>query len=107
MAQSKRVTPLSAYTMVKARLHAITQQIAIELAVNNIRVNVVSPAIVNTPIYESFLEHAKCMQRLPHLMTFTRVKCYHLDFRVVCFCINCVKRVIKYSLLTLHLTSLT
>ena len=42
--------------MAKAGLHALTQHMAMELADKNIRVNAVSPAVVKTPIYESFIE---------------------------------------------------
>ena len=54
--QAVKATPSSAYSMAKAGLHALTQHMAMELAENNIRVNAVSPAVVKTPIYESFIE---------------------------------------------------
>lgn len=41
--------------MAKAGLHSLTQHLAMELAGNNIRVNAVSPAVVETPIYEGFI----------------------------------------------------
>ena len=44
--------------MAKAGLHALTQHLAMELASNNIRVNAVSPAVVETPIYEGFIAPA-------------------------------------------------
>ncbi|MFZ4860872.1 SDR family NAD(P)-dependent oxidoreductase [Sphingobacterium sp. Mn56C] len=47
--------PASAYAVAKAGLLALTKQLAIELADFNIRVNAVSPSIVVTPIYESFV----------------------------------------------------
>ncbi len=53
--QSIKATPSSAYSMAKAGLHALTQHMAMELADGNIRVNAVSPAIVKTPIYNSFI----------------------------------------------------
>lgn len=37
------------------QLHALTKNIAIELGANGIRVNAVSPAVVQTPIYEGFI----------------------------------------------------
>jgi len=37
--------------MQKAGLHSLTQHMAMELADDNIRVNAVSPAVVNTPVY--------------------------------------------------------
>ena len=39
----------------KAGLHSLTQHLAMELAQHNIRVNAVSPAVVETPIYEGFI----------------------------------------------------
>ncbi len=53
--QAVQATPSSAYSMAKAGLHAFTQHLALELAKAGIRVNAVSPAIVNTPIFEGFL----------------------------------------------------
>ena len=51
--QAVKATPSSAYSMQKAGLHALTQHLAMELADDNIRVNAVSPAVVETPVYES------------------------------------------------------
>jgi NAD(P)-dependent dehydrogenase (short-subunit alcohol dehydrogenase family) len=53
--QAIAATPSSAYSMAKAGLHALTQHLALELASAGIRVNAVSPAVVETPIYEAFL----------------------------------------------------
>ncbi len=49
--QAVKATPSSAYSMQKAGLHSLTQHLAMELADFNIRVNAVSPAVVNTPVY--------------------------------------------------------
>jgi len=54
--QAIKATPSSAYSMAKAGLHALTQHMAMELADKKIRVNAVSPAVVKTPIYESFID---------------------------------------------------
>lgn len=54
--QAIKATPSSAYSMAKAGLHSLTQHLAMELADHNIRVNAVSPAVVETPIYGSFIE---------------------------------------------------
>ncbi|MFC1747221.1 SDR family NAD(P)-dependent oxidoreductase [Pseudomonadota bacterium] len=54
--QAIKATPSSAYSMAKAGLHSLTQHMAMELADNHIRVNAVSPAVVKTPIYESFIK---------------------------------------------------
>ncbi len=51
--QAVKATPSSAYSMQKAGLHAFTQHLAMELADHQIRVNAVSPAVVETPVYEN------------------------------------------------------
>ena len=53
--QAVEATPSSAYSMAKAGLHSLTQHLALELAKHGIRVNAVSPAVVETPIYEGFI----------------------------------------------------
>lgn len=62
--QSIKATPSSAYSMAKAGLHAFTQHLAMELAEYDIRVNAVSPAVVVTPIYGSFIEEDKIEETL-------------------------------------------
>src|SRR5471030_2817558 len=57
--QAIAATPSSAYSMAKAGLHALTQHLAMELASSRIRVNAVSPAVVETPIYEGFIPKAE------------------------------------------------
>lgn len=57
--QAVKATPSSAYSMAKAGIHAFTQHLAMELAEYNIRVNAVSPAVVETPIYENFIAPAE------------------------------------------------
>jgi len=49
--QAVKATPSSAYSMQKAGLHSLTQHLAMELADHKIRVNAVSPAVVDTPVY--------------------------------------------------------
>jgi len=49
--QAVKATPSSAYSMQKAGLHSLTQHMAMELAEHKIRVNAVSPAVVDTPVY--------------------------------------------------------
>ena len=49
--QAVKATPSSAYSMQKAGLHSFTQHLAMELAESKIRVNAVSPAVVDTPVY--------------------------------------------------------
>ena len=62
--QAIKATPSSAYSMAKAGLHSLTQHLAMELADSNIRVNAVSPAVVITPIYASFIEESKIEETL-------------------------------------------
>lgn len=57
--QAIAATPSSAYSMAKAGLHSLTQHLAMELATKRIRVNAVSPAVVETPIYEGFIPKAE------------------------------------------------
>ncbi len=53
--QAIGATPSSAYSAAKAGVHALTRNLAIELAPHNIRVNAVAPAVVETPVYETFM----------------------------------------------------
>ena len=62
--QAVKATPSSAYSMAKAGLHALTQHMAMELADHKIRVNAVSPAVVNTPMYEAFIDPAEMDEAL-------------------------------------------
>lgn len=62
--QAIAATPSSAYSMAKAGLHSLTQQLAMELAAKRIRVNAVAPAVVETPIYEGFIPKAEVHQAL-------------------------------------------
>jgi len=48
-------TPSSAYSLAKGGLHALTRNLALELAPHMIRVNAVAPAVVATPIYQKFV----------------------------------------------------
>ena len=53
--QAIGATPSSAYSAAKGGLHALTRNLALELAPHQIRVNTVAPAFVATPIYKKFL----------------------------------------------------
>jgi NAD(P)-dependent dehydrogenase (short-subunit alcohol dehydrogenase family) len=49
-------TPTSAYSAAQAGRHALTKNLAIELAPHNVRVNTVALAFVETPAYERFMD---------------------------------------------------
>jgi len=68
--QAISATPSSAYSMAKAGIHSLTQHLAMELAANRIRVNAVSPAVVQTPIYEGFIPKEEVNQALQGFNSF-------------------------------------
>lgn len=68
--QAIQATPSSAYSMAKAGLHSLTQHLAMELAQHGIRVNAVSPAVVQTPIYEGFIPKAEVHSALQGFNSF-------------------------------------
>ncbi len=62
--QAIGATPSSAYSLAKGGLHALTRNLALELAPHQIRVNAVAPAVVATPIYEKFVPADKIEETL-------------------------------------------
>ena len=62
--QAIAATPSSGYSVGKGGLHALTRNLAIELAPHQIRVNAVAPAVVATPIYERFVPKDKLDETL-------------------------------------------
>jgi NAD(P)-dependent dehydrogenase (short-subunit alcohol dehydrogenase family) len=62
--QAIGATPSSGYSVAKAGLHALTHNLALELASHQIRVNAVAPAVVATPIYERFVPQDKLEETL-------------------------------------------
>ena len=53
--QAVEATPSSAYSAAKGGVHTLTRNLAIEFAKDKIRVNAVAPAVVETPVYGSFI----------------------------------------------------
>ena len=68
--QAVQATPSSAYSMAKAGLHSLTQHLAMELASAKVRVNAVSPAVVETPIYEAFIPQSQVHEALQEFNRF-------------------------------------
>jgi NAD(P)-dependent dehydrogenase (short-subunit alcohol dehydrogenase family) len=62
--QAIGATPSSGYSVAKAGLHALTHNLALELAPHQVRVNAVAPAVVATPIYERFVPQDKLEETL-------------------------------------------
>jgi NAD(P)-dependent dehydrogenase (short-subunit alcohol dehydrogenase family) len=63
-------TPTSAYSAAQAGRHALTKNLAIELAPHGIRVNTVALAFVETPAYERFLSPEEAREVLESVDTF-------------------------------------
>ena len=63
--QAIGATPSSAYSAAKAGVHALTRNLAIEFAADNIRVNAVAPAVVETPVYNTFMSEDEVKKVLP------------------------------------------
>jgi NAD(P)-dependent dehydrogenase (short-subunit alcohol dehydrogenase family) len=68
--QAIHATPSSAYSMAKAGLHSLTQHLAMELAEFKVRVNAVSPAVVETPIYSAFIQPTEVHKALQDFNAF-------------------------------------
>lgn len=68
--QAVKATPSSAYSMQKAGLHALTQNLAMELADFDIRANAVAPSVVLSTIYKSFIEESEIESALAEFDSF-------------------------------------
>ncbi|MEK5406707.1 glucose 1-dehydrogenase [Paenibacillus sp. FSL W8-0439] len=63
-------TPSSAYSAAMAGRHALTRNMAVEFAGEHIRVNAVAPAVVETPIYNTFMSEEEVAEVLPSFNAF-------------------------------------
>jgi NAD(P)-dependent dehydrogenase (short-subunit alcohol dehydrogenase family) len=68
--QAIGATPSSAYSVAKAGVHALVKNLAIELAADKIRVNAIAPAVIETPVYETFLTPEQVKEVLPTFNAF-------------------------------------
>jgi NAD(P)-dependent dehydrogenase (short-subunit alcohol dehydrogenase family) len=68
--QAIGATPSSAYSAAKAGVHALVKNLAIELAPEKIRVNAIAPAVIETPVYDTFLTPEQVKAVLPSFNTF-------------------------------------
>ena len=68
--QAIGATPSAAYSAAKAGVHALTHNLAIEFAKDQIRVNTIAPAIVETPVFSTFLNEEQVAHVLPTFNAF-------------------------------------
>ncbi|MGF7212659.1 NAD(P)-dependent dehydrogenase (short-subunit alcohol dehydrogenase family) [Skermanella aerolata] len=57
--------PSAAYSAANAGVHAMVRNLAIELAPYKIRINAVAPAVVETPVYNTFMTEEQVKETLP------------------------------------------
>jgi NAD(P)-dependent dehydrogenase (short-subunit alcohol dehydrogenase family) len=58
------------YSAAKAGVHALVKNLAIELAPDKIRVNAIAPAVIETPVYDTFLTPEQVKAVLPTFNAF-------------------------------------
>ncbi|MFC6623881.1 MULTISPECIES: SDR family NAD(P)-dependent oxidoreductase [Sphingomonadaceae] len=63
--QAIGATPSAAYSAANAGVHAMVRNLAIELAPYKIRINAVAPAVVETPVYNTFMTDEQVKETLP------------------------------------------
>lgn len=68
--QAVGATPSAAYSAANGGVHALVRNLALELASENIRVNAVAPAVVETPVYNTFMSDDQVAETLPGFNAF-------------------------------------
>ncbi len=68
--QAIGATPSAAYSAANAGVHAMVRNLAIELAPYRIRINAVAPAVVETPVYNTFMTDEQVKATLPTFNAF-------------------------------------
>ncbi|BBB07729.1 SDR family NAD(P)-dependent oxidoreductase [Sphingopyxis sp. EG6] len=68
--QAIGATPSAAYSAANAGVHAMVRNLAIELAPYKIRINAVAPAVVETPVYNTFMTKEQVKEVLPTFDSF-------------------------------------
>ncbi|MEM9477841.1 MAG: SDR family NAD(P)-dependent oxidoreductase [Pseudomonadota bacterium] len=68
--QAVGATPSAAYSAANGGVHAMVRNLALELASENIRVNAVAPAVVETPVYNTFMSDDQVAETLPGFNAF-------------------------------------
>ena len=68
--QAIGATPSAAYSAANAGVHSLVHNLALELAADKIRINAVAPAVVETPIYSTFLSKDEVPKVLPTFNAF-------------------------------------
>lgn len=68
--QAVGATPSAAYSAANAAVHAMVRNLAIELAPLRIRINAVAPAVIETPVYNTFMSDDQVKETLPKFDAF-------------------------------------
>ncbi|SAK66156.1 short-chain dehydrogenase/reductase SDR [Caballeronia catudaia] len=68
--QAIGATPSAAYSAANAGVHALKRNLAIDLVASNIRINTVAPAVVETPVFNTFMSDDQVKATLPAFNAF-------------------------------------
>ncbi|MCV3270184.1 SDR family NAD(P)-dependent oxidoreductase [Roseobacter sinensis] len=68
--QAIGATPSAAYSAANAGVHQMVRNLALELADHSIRINAVAPAVVETPVYSTFMSEEEVAATLPGFNAF-------------------------------------